>query len=1793
MVCTGLKGDSFKLRKFLTVMPNLEHYKNINSIEVFTPPYVDLPLLIVAYEGNKDGSQNAIKVWRPETQEVVCQLMVPRDQTAKSKWAAGAGAGAATTAESNASLSPQVHDATMHVQEWTDGDDQQSTPIKEASSEYSPRPLDRSTVPCRDRAVAMTSFHWRGVGYLITAADGNETKCEVRLWRWVPTLDGQLPLADGTGHFELLHTIEKSPHGFNGTVSSIFVLDLVPFNPPDCGLLMEEDPQHPNRFLPPQVMPDDYSTSSIATSHHPAGAATSSAPSASSSAAAVVGIREPPQSPWIIFGSYDKSCSIWAFENNEQDPQRLVMIHRIVNHLPMSHTDLILSVTAFQHGRDITVVTASWDKTLRYWTYRYQEKDHNWHHDPDRFPKIIRKHTKSVTAVVAHTFRIPYEYTRDGTALAEEEEEDVYLGPGTGLGEGGGVGGGGGGGDRSLPPAGAEVHRPGSLRMEAPKFYYTSKVLITGSLDTTALIWDLESGEVIRRLVGHEDKITALRVFDTEMKGLPPLVITASEDRSIIFWNLLTGDQIRKVNCSIRITSLEIFPVVKGFVVAAGGGHPQTNTAQVLLVNMQRAEHIRRIDTNAVTAIDCYYPRMGEVYACLQRPLVAIGTIDKTCKVYDYQTNRLVATLSNGHEARINAAVVYTPRDPQARPLLVTAAADKRICVWDLTTFTLMKQMVGHHDTIFAVAIFNPDLVVSAASPISLHNGSGNPQEESLPLLDLNEPLVISGGRDDYFLVWNLCDPLQVKPLRKKLKPHQNWIRFISVFHPTHGQQSVSFVTASYDTTVRLWDLTTLSCLREFRGQHKGYIFGTAFYDPFAHYDPLNLGEHSPPEANQNVLLVTVSYDKTTVVWDVNTGVALRRLRGHIESITAVAIHTPRQPHLLGEDAAVPLIVTCAIDKLVIVWNLLTGERLQTLVGHTDRVCFLTIFDPYRLPFTQSSSIGRSGSGGNGSTLEFPTIISGGDDHTNIIWEDTLYPTRMMPTRDNVNRAFACDLQEDDWPLITRFALEFDGHIFLENPHLFQLAVRHQRPDFLLKFRSYLTKVLPYMTEYEDRVRRVTKRNPHHRHHHQHQQQRSPAANGDVSGGRGRANTTGGGGGGGVEAARDPNDVVLASTAVEFAQAIEAGARSHINHHHDPSAQQQSPRSAAGGGVQPILSVSRLSGMILGTGGGAGATGRPSLQPSSSSSAAPDWRTATRKKLLYHAIIQNDLIAVRAILLSWTEIINHDVTDMLSQRLYHPSYFFPDDVLRMLASVYPLEFMRFITALRLIRNHPSLLENERLRRLNQHDRLEVTGAYTRVSGFHTTWFRRFQRQEMFWLQMVDFFDRLFLNRLSDEQPITSMVVPLKRTSNLHHSLAVYVHVCNQLSNVTLFDSEVGTMTLQYCWEAYGRSAHLFATCVYVTFLALFILCIYAFQFYYRRDQGFGAFLAINIFNGLIVLGFVWYLLEEMAQIVAKFGRLSLMAVGLHVIRDAWNGLDCVIISTGLTGMLLRMFYQTDTAAGRCILAVCSVAMWCKVLYYMRPFSTSGPLVAMIVTIVKEIRIILLVLFFVLCGFTQALWLISNQDPSNSFGTVSKSFYNSFLYMFGQIDDTHFEGTVTPAFAVVLLVFFMMVMMILMLNLLIALMGDAFTSVREQGLALWRKEQATIILEQHFSMSLVPSWIARLVALSSSSSVAAASSVASPRERQQQRRQQWWWQSWLQRILTTVWVRRYPPYLHVLKYTSDVSAGPTEGMLKLAELVETSRPQVKPFSDFVPPSTPTTAAAANEPMTLPVECEVLT
>ena len=73
-------------------------------------------------------------------------------------------------------------------------------------------------------------------------------------------------------------------------------------------------------------------------------------------------------------------------------------------------------------------------------------------------------------------------------------------------------------------------------------------------------------------------------------------------------------------------------------------------------------------------------------------------------------------------------------------------------------------------------------------------------------------------------------------------------------------------------------------------------------------------------------------------------------------------------------------------------------------------------------------------------------------------------------------------------------------------------------------------------------------------------------------------------------------------------------------------------------------------------------------------------------------------------------------------------------------------------------------------------------------------------------------------------------------------------------------------------------------------------------------------------------------------------------------------------------------------------------------------------------------------------------------------------------MLGGYDPSAFIGTRLYKFALGLSCLYMIIVSILLLNLLIALMGDSYSSVRGKGLAQWRLEQAQIITEMQGSMT---------------------------------------------------------------------------------------------------------------------------
>jgi hypothetical protein len=117
----------------------------------------------------------------------------------------------------------------------------------------------------------------------------------------------------------------------------------------------------------------------------------------------------------------------------------------------------------------------------------------------------------------------------------------------------------------------------------------------------------------------------------------------------------------------------------------------------------------------------------------------------------------------------------------------------------------------------------------------------------------------------------------------------------------------------------------------------------------------------------------------------------------------------------------------------------------------------------------------------------------------------------------------------------------------------------------------------------------------------------------------------------------------------------------------------------------------------------------------------------------------------------------------------------------------------------------------------------------------------------------------------------------------------------------------------------------------------------------------------------------------------------------------------------------------------------------------------------------QIRFFLLILALVMMGYAQAFWILSSVNINIAFGTLSQTLLNTYYLMLTNLPaNEDVDSSHNPTMLYTLIIIFTLIVTILMLNLLIAIMSDAYGKIRDNGLAQWRYEQATIILEENRS-----------------------------------------------------------------------------------------------------------------------------
>ncbi|NWV33840.1 DAW1 factor, partial [Grantiella picta] len=162
-------------------------------------------------------------------------------------------------------------------------------------------------------------------------------------------------------------------------------------------------------------------------------------------------------------------------------------------------------------------------------------------------------------------------------------------------------------------------------------FNLQSTLVATGSMDTTAKLWDIEKGEEVATLSGHSAEIIAVSFNTTGDR-----IITGSFDHTVAIWDVGTG---REQNLLIKM------PTNNNVVAKYELLYHQMPHFSLQLWNAVTGTHIATLAGHRKEVLDVCFDYAGR--------RIATASADGSARVYNAETKQCIAKLE-GHEDEIS-----------------------------------------------------------------------------------------------------------------------------------------------------------------------------------------------------------------------------------------------------------------------------------------------------------------------------------------------------------------------------------------------------------------------------------------------------------------------------------------------------------------------------------------------------------------------------------------------------------------------------------------------------------------------------------------------------------------------------------------------------------------------------------------------------------------------------------------------------------------------------------------------------------------------------------------------------------------------------------------------------------------------------------------------------------------------------------------------------------------------------------------------------------------------------------
>ncbi len=337
------------------------------------------------------------------------------------------------------------------------------------------------------------------------------------------------------------------------------------------------------------------------------------------------------------------------------------------------------------------------------------------------------------------------------------------------------------------------------------------KTLVTGSWDNTARIWDVATGQELAVLKGHTDRISCL-TLSSDGKTL----VIGSGDKTARIWDVATGQQ-RAVfkGHTDRISCLTLSSDGKTLVTGSGdfsriGGFPRPsgdNTARIWDVATGKERFVLKGHTGPISCLTL----------SSDGKTLFTGSHDKTTRIWDVVTGKERAVLK-GHTGPIECITLSSDGK-----MIITGSWDNTARIWDVATGQERAVLKGHTEEIGCLTLSSDGKTLFTGSGDFSRIGGvprpsvdntvriwdvatgqeravlkGHTAQISCLTLSSDGKMIITGSYDNTARIWDMASGQQ----RAILKGHTDWISCLTL-----TSDDTTLITGSGDSTARIWDL--------------------------------------------------------------------------------------------------------------------------------------------------------------------------------------------------------------------------------------------------------------------------------------------------------------------------------------------------------------------------------------------------------------------------------------------------------------------------------------------------------------------------------------------------------------------------------------------------------------------------------------------------------------------------------------------------------------------------------------------------------------------------------------------------------------------------------------------------------------------------------------------------------------------------------------------------------------------------------------------------------------------------